>query len=346
MKIPSWVGVLILFSLFLIGLYAIWGDKNTDPVITTNSTTNITTVTCPDKYNLIQNEVYESNQTVQNYTVVPDPAIPGKYTVISTEVAQPAVNRTVLSCFKEGTTMRVKVTFLNYLAIIFILGSMVLFLASFMQMDKSSVVAYYKNRFTGDKPVCKCPDIGHSCNYIWTHKGYDRIVSQTENEIHIAKESMSTPEGLLGRNLLFKGEAEILNPKELFEYIGRNAQLFYDIMGEPIKNYDIQAVFDGAPRIFYPKPMKNSEKEAFYSRVGNYGFNSDRFDYVINMLFELKNGITTLSVEMHDDMKGMMKKGEDYIASGGRMRREAGKHKKTEQPETRYEPETNGKVRP
>ncbi len=290
MKIPVFLGFMILFLLFIGGLYVLWGDKYREPEVKTVN--NQTMMACDKDYNLVQDQG----------------------------------NISKLTCFKEGTAMRAKMTFLHYLTATLIISAFMMFLAEYMRRDLSSKIGYYKNTFSDDTLLNRCPDLYTSKGFLWTFEGYDRIVTQTEQKMHISRMDMVTT---VGKNILFKGEAAKITPRQLYDYLGKNKRLFYEIMHETVENFDVKAVLDDAPQIFVPIPMGNAEKEAFYTLRGNYGFDSDRFSYIINLMFKIRNGTGSLDNEMHKSITSMMKHGEDFVSSISRMGREADQTKRT-----------------
>lgn len=301
----------IFWGLIIISLvfFVYFRDRYEEPVITTDTVNNTITIACDD-----------------GYVSTPD-----------------VTNQSHIWCYKEASFGHIKYTFFSALAMALWTGVITIFYIEYKKKDESSVVQFYQDKYQSEnKPIQKCPDIFREKGYIWTYKGYDRVISSTESVLFVATKDMAHQ---VAKSIIFEGAREELSPTELYYYLNKDAKLFKRMTGASAAGFistNLIRVEGTVPKIYFPRPLPYNVLRGFYSIKGNYKFGANRFTTVIKILFQMKKSIDFLDRQMDLTFKSMMLKGESYVAGTSRIGQEADKTRRTNSAESsRINPNDN-----
>ena len=155
----------------------------------------------------------------------------------------------------------------------------------------------YVNKYTGSKHINRYIETDKAGDFVWTYKGYGFLRNTKENEIHISRRDLYLDISNLS---LFKGKAQAISTVALFEFVGKNEDIFRRIMKDNKYNIKTHRPIDemSTLKIFMYMELSNSEKELYHTVHGNYSFGADRTKFIIRELFKMKRYIEYLNVDI------------------------------------------------
>ena len=165
---------------------------------------------------------------------------------------------------------------------------------------RSNKILPYNNKYGELRPIPRAPDYFCEKNIFWAYKGFNAILKNTEEEIYVAKEKFVTK---IGGNFILKGSLQRVTARYLFEYVGYDSKLQKKIIGD-MKD----------PIIYVILPILDyGILKSFHSLKGSYGFEADRFNDVMNLLFKREKGIEFQDKNMSESNKAVLTKGKDIV---------------------------------